>query len=174
MTTYRAGMAVPDWPTTYGYNMFLYPLESWLKVWDVFLEHSHRLIAASVGTLTIALALALWLGDRRRWIRWLGLIAVVGVSLQGVLGGLRVIADEQLLAKVHGCTAPLFFALTASLVTFTSPAWISPLSRRGRWARGEGRLAWAFPPETYLKSFPARRFGPLVARSGRSWLPPWS
>ena len=76
-------------------------------------------------------------GDQRGWIRWLGLIAVAGVSFQGVLGGLRVIADERLLAKIHGCTAPLFFALTASLVTFTSGAWKASLPGLGRAAGGD-------------------------------------
>jgi len=123
VTTYGAGMAVPDWPNTYGYNLFLYPLASWLTVWDVFLEHSHRLIGAAVGTMTIVLAVGLWHSERRRWLRSLGIAAIVGVCIQGTLGGLRVLGDELLLAKIHGCTAPLFFALCAALVTFTSPRW---------------------------------------------------
>jgi cytochrome c oxidase assembly protein subunit 15 len=61
--------------------------------------------------------------DRRKWMRWLAACAVLGVSLQGTLGGLRVLGDELLLAKIHGCTAPLFFALAASLVTLTSARW---------------------------------------------------
>lgn len=141
VTTYGAGMAVPDWPSTFGYNLFLYPLESWLAVWDVFLEHSHRLLGAAVGLLTIALALALWLGDARRAMKWLGLVALVGVVAQGVLGGLRVLGNEIFLAKVHGCTGPAFFALAAALVTLTAPAWpartgtpcTSPAFRRAAW-----------------------------------------
>jgi cytochrome c oxidase assembly protein subunit 15 len=137
VTTYGAGMAVPDWPNTYGYNLFLYPLESWLAVWDVFLEHSHRLIGASVGLVTIALAVLLWRTDARRWMRWLGVAALVGVVVQGTLGGLRVIGDELLLAKIHGCTAPLFFTLAAAIVTFTSPQWQSRLN-----PQPVRRLAW--------------------------------
>jgi cytochrome c oxidase assembly protein subunit 15 len=125
VTTYGAGMAVPDWPNTYGYNLFLYPLASWVGVWDVFLEHSHRLVGASVGMIAIALACALWFQDSRRWMRQLGLVVLAGVIFQGVLGGLRVVGDELFLAKVHGCTAPLFFALCAGMVVFTSPAWIA-------------------------------------------------
>jgi cytochrome c oxidase assembly protein subunit 15 len=174
-------MAVPDWPSTFGYNMFLYPLESWLKVFDVFLEHSHRLVAASVGMFTIALAVALWLGDQRRWIRWLGLIAVVGVSFQGVLGGLRVIADERLLAKIHGCTAPLFFALTTSLVTFTSGAWrmsaaegeTTPLSRRGRGTGGKGRLALAVTAGTYLQIVAGAQLRHLTPHERTFWFALW-
>jgi cytochrome c oxidase assembly protein subunit 15 len=125
VTTYGAGMAVPDWPNTYGYNLFLYPLGSWLAVWDIFLEHTHRLIAASVGLVTIVLAVLLWRNDPRRWIRSLAVAAVLGVSLQGTLGGLRVLGDELLLAKIHGCTAPVFFALTTALVALTSTAWFA-------------------------------------------------
>jgi cytochrome c oxidase assembly protein subunit 15 len=123
VTTYGAGMAVPDWPNTFGYNLFLYPLQSWLAVWDVFLEHSHRLIGAGVGLLTIVLAAGLWICDGRRSMKWLGAAALAGVVLQGTLGGLRVLGNEIFLAKVHGCTAPLFFALASALVTLTSRGW---------------------------------------------------
>jgi cytochrome c oxidase assembly protein subunit 15 len=123
VTTYGAGMAVPDWPNTYGYNLFLYPLASWLGVWDVFLEHSHRLIGAAVGMITLILAGLLWRQEERRWLRWLGVVAILGVCFQGTLGGLRVIGDELLLANVHGCTAPLFFSLTVAMVVFTSARW---------------------------------------------------
>ncbi len=139
VTTYGAGMAVPDWPNTYGYNLFLYPLESWLGVWDVFLEHSHRLIGATVGLIAIALAVVLWLKDSRTWMRWMGIVALAGVCLQGTLGGLRVIGDDLLLAEIHGCTAPVFFGLAAALVAWTSPAWRQaarrphPAASRTRW-----------------------------------------
>ena len=122
VTTYEAGMAVPDWPTTYGH--WFYPLQRWLwSFTDLFLEHGHRTIAQAVGLITIALAVAIWRTDLRRVMRWLAVAAVVGVILQGTLGGLRVIFDKRLLAKIHGCTAPLFFALCAVLVVMTSTAW---------------------------------------------------
>src|ERR687888_1557018 len=86
VTSNSAGLAVPDWPTTFGYNMFLYP---WSKmIGNIFYEHSHRLIAAAVGLLTIALALVFWLGERRQWLRWLGGVALLLVILQGIIGGL--------------------------------------------------------------------------------------
>jgi len=126
VTTRQAGMAVPDWPTTFGYNMFLYPLSSWFAApWNVFVEHGHRLFGALVGMLTIALVLALWLRDDRHWLRALGLFALVLVIGQGVLGGMRVRLNEQLLAQVHGCVAPLFFATTVALCVFTSRLWRS-------------------------------------------------
>jgi len=125
VTTYSAGMAVPDWPSTYGYWIYL-PWRLWVAAWDLFLEHGHRTLAQVVGLITIALAVAVWKTDRRKWMRWLGVAAVAGVVLQGTIGGLRVLGDEVLLAKVHGCTAPLFFAFCASLVILTSPRWQRP------------------------------------------------
>ena len=127
VTTYDAGMAVPDWPNTFGHVLFLYPPGNWLsapsEVWDLFLQQSHRLIAACVGLLSVVLAAVLWRRDGRRWMKWLGLAAVAGVSLLGVLGGIRVIGDDVLLAGIHGCTGPLLFAFCAALVTFTSRRW---------------------------------------------------
>jgi heme a synthase len=121
VTSKGAGLAVPDWPTTFGYNMFLYP---WSKmVGNIFYEHSHRLVASAVGFLTIALALSLWLQERRKWLRWLGVIALALVVVQGVLGGLRVTLLEHSLAIVHASLAQAFFALTVSLALFTSPEW---------------------------------------------------
>src|SRR3954447_19905050 len=102
VTTYKAGMAVPDWPTTYGYNLFLYPWTTWVYgPWDLFIEHGHRLLGATVGMMTIALVAAVWLADRRRWVRVLSLLALAAVIVQGGLGGLRVIEDQVLLAKIH-------------------------------------------------------------------------
>ncbi|MEE9601957.1 MAG: cytochrome oxidase assembly protein, partial [Thermoguttaceae bacterium] len=74
VTNYGAGMAVEDWPTTFGY--WFYPLKAWLAVWDVFLEHGRRMLAQAVGLLTIILAAVLWRRDSRRWVWLLGLAAV--------------------------------------------------------------------------------------------------
>ena len=124
VTTYEAGMAVPDWPSTFGYNLFLYPWQTWFfGPWDLFIEHGHRLLGALAGLLTIALAMSLVRCDARTWIRWLGLAAIVAVVAQGVLGGMRVLMDERLLAKIHGCTGPLFFGLAVALAAFTSRRW---------------------------------------------------
>jgi heme a synthase len=121
VTSKGAGLAVPDWPTTFGYNMFLYP---WSKmVGNIFYEHSHRLVASGVGLLTIALALAFWLEERRRWLRWLGVAALLLVILQGVIGGLRVVLLENTLAIVHAAFAQAFFGLTIGLAIFTSAEW---------------------------------------------------
>jgi len=136
VTSLGAGLAVPDWPTTFGYNMFLYP---WSKmIGGIFYEHSHRLIASSVGLLTIALALTLWFQEKRRWLRWLGIAALLLVVAQGVIGGLRVVLLQHTLAIVHACFAQAFFALTVSLALFTSAEWRAPT--RGAAISDGGRL----------------------------------
>jgi len=135
VTSKGAGLAVPDWPTTFGYNMFLYP---WSKmIGTIFYEHSHRLVAAFVGLLTIALAVIFWLRERRDWLRWLGVAALALVITQGILGGLRVVLLQQTLAIVHACFAQAFFALTVALALFTSREWRSeptqaPIADGGR------------------------------------------
>ena len=90
-----------------------------------------------VGLLTIALTLAFWLRERRHWLRWLGVAALLLVILQGVIGGLRVVLLENTLAIVHAAFAQAFFALTVSLAIFTSPEWNSepsdkPITDGGR------------------------------------------
>jgi heme a synthase len=138
VTSKGAGLAVPDWPTTFGYNMFLYP---WSKMaGNIFYEHSHRLVASAVGFLTIALALSLWLQEPRKWLRWLGVAALALVFVQGVLGGLRVTLLEHSLAIVHASLAQAFFALTVCLALFTSKEWREkiaevPLADYGRLRR---------------------------------------
>ena len=122
VTSTESGLAVPDWPNTFGYNMFLYPLSE--MVGGILYEHSHRLMGSIVGLLTITLFIMLILKDSRRWIKWLGLAALVGVSVQGVLGGLRVTELNLNFAIVHACLAQAFFALLCGICWFTSRDWI--------------------------------------------------
>jgi len=124
VTNTGAALAVPDWPTTFGHNMFLYP---WSQMaGGIFYEHSHRLIGSLVGVLTLLLALALWVTGSRPRLRWLGAGALALVSVQGVLGGLRVILLADGLAVVHGALAQAFFGLTVALALFTSREWSEP------------------------------------------------
>src|SRR5947209_15025171 len=88
VTSHDAGLSVPDWPTSYGWNMFTFPPSMW--VGGILYEHGHRLIASTVGFLTIVLAAWLWRAESRRSVRNLGLAAVAAVILQGLLGGLTV------------------------------------------------------------------------------------
>src|ERR1700722_594350 len=98
--SHEAGMSVPDWPNSYGYNMFLFPPSKWIG--GIFYEHMHRLWASGVGLLTTILAVWLWLKDARHWMKWLGVAAFLLVVAQGVLGGLRVIWNNDRLGAVHG------------------------------------------------------------------------
>ena len=106
VTSKNVGLAVPDWPTTFGYNMFLFPISKW--VGGILFEHTHRLMGSLVGFLTIILAVWLWLREDRRWVRSLGVIAVVGVILQGILGGLRVTMMKDQIGIFHACVAQAF------------------------------------------------------------------
>jgi len=118
VTSTDSGLAVPDWPTTFGYNMFLYPLSE--MVGGILYEHSHRLMGSLVGLLTVTLFIMLLAKDSRKWLKWLGLIALVGVIVQGVLGGLRVTQINRNFAIVHACLAQAFFALLCGIAWFTS------------------------------------------------------
>ena len=122
VTSTESGLAVPDWPTTFGYNMFLYPLSE--MVGGILYEHSHRLMGSLVGLLTIILLVMLLVRDSRRWIKWLGVVALIGVSVQGILGGLRVTELNLNFAIVHACLAQAFFALLCGICWFTSRDWI--------------------------------------------------
>jgi len=121
VTSHGAGLAVPDWPNTYGYNMFFFPVSRW--VGGIFYEHTHRLVASGVGLLTTILAVWLWLKESRCWLRWLGVLAFVGVVCQGVLGGLRVTLLKDELGIVHATLAQLFLVLVSAIALFTTRWW---------------------------------------------------
>ncbi len=124
VTTHDAGMAVPDWPTTYGYNLFLYPWQSWLfGPWDLFVEHGHRLLGAAVGLITLATACAVWRAETNSLVRGLAIALACLVVFQGVLGGLRVRLDARWLAQLHACVGPAFFALCVTMFVVTSRSW---------------------------------------------------
>jgi len=156
VTNTGAALAVPDWPSTFGYNMVLFP---WSRmVGGILYEHSHRLMGALVGLLTLALAGALWRAGGR--LRRLGLVAVAVVLAQGVLGGLRVVLLEDTLAIIHGSLAQAFFALLAAIALLTAP---------------RGRVAGA-PVEPALKGlvvvatallYAQIVFGALLTHAGR-------
>jgi heme a synthase len=118
VTSKGVGMAVPDWPTTYGYNMFLFPVRLWTG--GILYEHTHRLFASFVGLLTTILAVWMWIKEPRRWLRWLGVAAFFAVVLQGVLGGLRVTQYSNELGVLHGALAQMFFVMISLIVLYGS------------------------------------------------------
>jgi cytochrome c oxidase assembly protein subunit 15 len=121
VTSKGVGLAVPDWPTTFGYNMFLFPISKWIG--GIFFEHTHRLIASTVGLLTIMLAIWIWRADERRWLRNLGLAALGAVILQGVLGGLRVTLLKDEIGIFHACLAQAFLGMLIVITLATSRLW---------------------------------------------------
>src|SRR5438309_2105396 len=129
VTSKGVGLAVPDWPTTFGYNMFLFPASKWIG--GILFEHTHRLIASTVGFLTIILAVWLWFSESRRWVRMLGVTAVIAVILQGVLGGLRVTMLKEEIGIFHACLAQAFFGLVVIIALVTSRAWRTPVTITG-------------------------------------------
>jgi len=122
VTSTGSGLSVPDWPTSYGWNMFTFPPSKW--VGGIFYEHGHRLIASTVGFLTIVLAAWVWRAESRQWMKWLGLTALGAVVLQGVLGGLTVLFFlPAAVSTAHAGLAEIFFCLTIAIALFTSPSW---------------------------------------------------
>jgi len=124
VTSTGSGLAVPDWPLSFGQ---VFPP----MVGGVLFEHGHRLAATAVGCLTVVLALWTVVGDGRASVRALGLLALLAVVLQGVLGGITVLYKLPLAVSVtHACLAQTFFCLTVTLALVTSPAWSAPRPRR--------------------------------------------
>jgi cytochrome c oxidase assembly protein subunit 15 len=123
VTSKGVGLAVPDWPTTFGYNMFLFPVSKWID--GVLFEHTHRLIASTVGFLTIILAVWVWRVENRQTVKALGLLAVAGVILQGVLGGLRVTMLKDQVGIFHACLAQAFLGLIVLIAIVTTNFWRS-------------------------------------------------
>ena len=122
VTSTDSGLSVPDWPTTYGWNMFAFPISKW--VGGIRYEHSHRLIASTVGFLTIILAVWTWRVESRAWVRRLAFAALGAVILQGLLGGLTVLLLLPPAVSIgHAALAQLFFCLTITLAVVTSPSW---------------------------------------------------
>ncbi|RIL09501.1 MAG: hypothetical protein DCC75_06385 [Proteobacteria bacterium] len=114
VTSNQAGLAVPDWPTSYGHNMFTFPISMWQG--NIFYEHVHRLIASGVGLLTLILAAWLFAVERRRWVRRLGYLALLMVIIQGVLGGVTVLMQlPDLVSSAHGVLGQTFFVVTIAL-----------------------------------------------------------
>lgn len=142
VTSKEAGLAVVDWPNSYGFNMFLYPLSR--MTGGIFFEHAHRLLGSLVGLTSLVLALHLQLARRRPQLTRLGWAILVAVALQGLLGGLRVtgrltlsqsaaaMAPSTLLALVHGVLGQLCFALLIALTALASRSWSAPAPAQPR------------------------------------------
>lgn len=129
VTSHDAGLATADWPLTEG--RFLPKVERLginsgvNMVGNLFWEHGHRMVATTVGLLTIGLVVFLFRKEKRSWVRRLGLVALAGVVAQGLLGGLTVkLMLPLVVSAAHATLAQLFFCTTVSLAVFTSSSWI--------------------------------------------------
>lgn len=122
VTSTGSGLAVPDWPNTYGWFMWTFPIDHW--VGGIFYEHTHRLIASTVGFLIMVLAFWLWRSEPRRWVRRLGFVALGAVITQGILGGLTVLYYlPDPISIAHASLAQIVFCLTITIAVATSPGW---------------------------------------------------
>ncbi len=130
-TSIGAGMAFPDWPLSNG---SLNPI-GWLDNLSMFAEHSHRLSAGLMSTITIVLAVWLWRTESRAWVRKLAWFAVGLVLAQAIVGGLRVLLERfalpsletsvgRLFAMLHACLAQLFVCTLLALAIACSRGWI--------------------------------------------------
>jgi heme a synthase len=127
VTSYGAGMAVPDWPNSFGYNMFLFPISRWGG--GIFYEHTHRLIASGIGLMTVILSITLWLVEPRRWVKVFAVAALIAVCVQGILGGLRVVLIKDEIGVFHALLAQSFFVAISILAIVTSRSFAEK-----RWA----------------------------------------
>ena len=122
VTSTESGLSVPDWPNTYGYFMFFFPLDK--MVGGIRFEHTHRLIASTVGLLILVLAAWLWRAEPRLWVRRLGYIALVAVIIQGILGGITVLWYlPDPISIAHASLAQIVFCLTMTIAVVTSLGW---------------------------------------------------
>jgi heme a synthase len=118
VTSNDAGLATPDWPLSNGQVL---PK----MVGNLFWEHGHRMVATTVGMLTIGLTVYVLRKDKRDWVRKLGVFALLAVIAQGLLGGLTVKLMLPLaVSTAHATLAQLFFCTTVSLAVFTSRSWM--------------------------------------------------
>jgi cytochrome c oxidase assembly protein subunit 15 len=149
VTSHEAGLAVVDWPNTFGTNMFLYPLSK--MTGGVYYEHAHRLFGALVGLTTMGLAIRLWRRDERTLVRRVATLAFGLVVIQGVLGGLRVtggftlstseadMAPSIALAVTHGVLGQVFLSVMVALAVVRSTAWIEAPAAEIRASTGGDR-----------------------------------
>lgn len=126
MTSTGSAMAVPSWPLDAGH---LIP-QQWGA--GVLFEWGHRAIAGTVSILTLALALWVWMAEKRAWVRYTALAAFGLVVVQAVLGGITVLLNLPLaVAVAHAMTGQAFFCLMVAVALFTSPRWetATPVAR---------------------------------------------
>ena len=131
VTSTGSGLSVPDWPNSYGWFMWAFPLSK--MVGGIFYEHLHRLVASTVGFLIVVLAIWLWRAEPRAWVRRLGYVALAAVVTQGILGGITVLWYlPDAISIAHASLAQIVFCLTTTIALVTSPGWKRGYTTSGR------------------------------------------
>ncbi|MGN6185559.1 MAG: COX15/CtaA family protein [Thermoanaerobaculia bacterium] len=148
VTSTGSGLAVPDWPNTYGSFMFSFPMSKW--VGGIFYEHGHRLIASTVGFLVVIQAIWLQLREPKRFVRRLGWLSLLAVCVQGALGGITVLLLlPKAISISHAALAEIFFCINVSIAFFTS-RWYQSLQTVEKGDAPVG-MAWALTAIVYLQ-----------------------
>jgi cytochrome c oxidase assembly protein subunit 15 len=125
VTSNDAGLSVPDWPTSFGYLVKVPHF-----VGGVRYEWSHRMVAGTLVTLTLAIALWTLLVERRRWLRWLAVGAFGTVIAQAILGGLTVLFFQPpAVSTAHATVAQTFFCIAVAIAVFTGRKWVEEQPR---------------------------------------------
>jgi cytochrome c oxidase assembly protein subunit 15 len=148
VTSHDAGLAVPDWPTSYGWiNPFAVPL-----VGNIFYEHGHRMVAAFVGLLTTIEAIWLWRTAERPLLRRLAVLLFVLVCVQGLLGGITVkYFLPPIVSITHGMIAQSFFCLSIATAYQVSREWGATAPRADAGARRLQRVALVAAGAVYVQ-----------------------
>lgn len=151
VTTLGAGMAVEGWLVAEGHFLLFFPVQEWFRDTATFVEHTHRLFGVLVGLCAIATVVATWDRDPRRSARLAALGGLLAVSLQGVLGGFRVLEASPRLAFLHGALAQAVFALLCVVALVLAPAWRTSRAERAPLGRGTRTLALLAPLFVYAQ-----------------------
>ena len=144
VTGLEAGLAVPDWPNSFGHNMLLYPLRNWEG--GIFFEHAHRLYGMLVGVGVVTFLVLVFLNDRRRWMRICSILLLLMVIIQGLMGGFRVTEISILLAIIHGVFGQLVFVSVVMMASFTTMFWRSSTVRTPHESTENDRFLTALLP----------------------------
>jgi cytochrome c oxidase assembly protein subunit 15 len=148
VTSTDSGLAVPDWPNTYGQFMFSFPYSKW--VGGIFYEHGHRLIASTVGFLVIIQAIWLQRREPKKLVRILGWLSLGAVVMQGILGGVTVLLFLPKIVSIsHAALAEIFFCINVAIAFFTS-RWYHDLRTLEKGDAPVG-MAWLLTGLVYLQ-----------------------
>lgn len=142
VTSFDFGMAIPEGFTTGGWLSLFAPLQYWWNDTDKFWEHTHRIIGSIVGMLTVAMTAWLWVTQRHRpWLKWLGVVMLLMVCLQGYMGATRVDFNSLARAFVHGIGGQLILCGWVVIAAALSRPWISRLKTTTKQQREHATVA---------------------------------